>query len=116
MLDALRDWAQSQAGTHPDILRIGCIGSYARGDWGVGSDLDIVIILRATQTPFERRSAEWDATDLPVPADVIVYTEDEIGRLPSSRMRTVLADEAVWVYPIDSGGGPSVRLPNNACT
>jgi len=61
--------------------------------------VDVVVVLSATETPFERRAIEWDATELPVPADVIVYTEDELPRLCSRRMRAVIRDETVWVYP-----------------
>jgi hypothetical protein len=46
----------------------------------VGSDLDVVILVSATDTPWERRAAEWDLTDLPVPADVLVYTVEEWER------------------------------------
>lgn len=58
-------------------LQIGYFGSYARGDWGVSSDPDLVIILESSEQPFERRSAEWDTTELPAPADVLVYTKGE---------------------------------------
>ncbi|MBN2559526.1 MAG: nucleotidyltransferase domain-containing protein [Phycisphaerae bacterium] len=96
---ALRAWALNAAAQRPDVLRIGCIGSYARGDWGVGSDVDVVILLATCSLPFEQRSAEWDVTHLPVPADVLVYTEDEwdalAGRGALSRRMT---EEAVWVY------------------
>lgn len=31
---ALQHWAKTTAQTHPEVLRIGYFGSYARGDWG----------------------------------------------------------------------------------
>jgi len=37
-------------------LRIGYFGSYARGDWGVGSDLDLLVIVTAAEEAFEKRS------------------------------------------------------------
>ena len=96
---ALRRWAQHAAATRSDIRRIGYFGSYARGDWGVGSDLDVVIVVAGSDTPFARRSAEFDLTQLPVPAEALVYTEEEWRRLdPASRFARTLAHEVVWVH------------------
>ena len=43
---AVRRWAEDIHQNRKDVLRIGYFGSYARGDWGVGSDLDLIIILK----------------------------------------------------------------------
>jgi len=88
-----------------DVLLIGCFGSYARGDWGVGSDLDIVVVVKSSEKPFHRRATEWDSTGLPVPVDLLVYTEEEWGSLTAQRgfFQTVMR-EAVWVY-ISEGPG-----------
>lgn len=97
---AVRDWAEAVGRARPEVLRLGYFGSYARGDWGVGSDLDLLIIVERSTTPFHRRGAEWDVTGLPVPADVLVYTQAEWEALAraGSRFAHALADEAVWVY------------------
>lgn len=97
VLAALRRWAARTAQDHRDTLRIGYAGSYARGDWGVGSDLDIVVVVRESSTPFERRAAEWDATDLPVPADVLVYTSAEWQALEHEGRGFIR--ETRWVLP-----------------
>jgi len=65
----------------PKLLKLGYFGSYARDDWDVGSDLDIVAIVEHTFTPFERRSPDWDLSQLPVPAEVLVYTQSEWQRM-----------------------------------
>jgi hypothetical protein len=83
-------------------LQIGYFGSYARGDWGVSSDLDLVIILESSEQPFERRSAEWDTTELPVPADVLVYTKGGWQSLSQQRRFHQTLRAAVWVYVKDS--------------
>jgi len=99
---AARRWAARAARRRPDVQQIGYFGSYARGDWGVGSDLDLVIIVRDSDQPFEFRAATWDCGDLPVPAEVLVYTQAEWSLLKSrGRFGHTLAREAVWVY----GGG-----------
>ena len=96
---ALRRWAEAAARARPDLRRVGYFGSYARGNWGVGSDLDVVLVVASADPPFTRRAATWDLTGLPVPADVLVYTEDEWRRLDqASRFARVLAREVVWVW------------------
>jgi predicted nucleotidyltransferase len=67
-------------------VAVGYFGSYARGDWGVGSDLDLVVIVEASAEPFERRA---------VPVDLLVYTRAEWTRL-ASRPRDV-----VWLVGAD---------------
>ena len=42
---AARRWAEKIAQDKKYVLKIGYFGSYARGDWGVGSDLDLIIIV-----------------------------------------------------------------------
>ncbi len=95
----LRLWAGRAAGSSREVIRIGYFGSYARGDWGPGSDLDIVIVVERSDEPFERRSARWDTTRLPVPADVLVYTREEWERLSRTRaFHRRVKREAVWVH------------------
>jgi len=80
------------------MARTGYFGSYARGDWGVGSDLDIVVVVDRSDEPFERRSVQWDATELPVPAEILVFTEEEIKNHPSRKFRRMISEETVWVW------------------
>ena len=84
----------------PAVVRVGYFGSYARGDWGVGSDLDIVVIVAECELPPERRGTAFDTiTGLPVPVDLLVYTQAEWAQLRAegaSFVRCIEA-EAVWV-------------------
>ncbi len=99
---AVRRWAQHVVARHAGVLRVGYFGSYARGDWGVGSDLDLVVVVELSDLPAERRAAQWDITELPVPADILIYTQAEWQALdPKDRLPRVLARETVWVYPPD---------------
>jgi predicted nucleotidyltransferase len=96
---AARHWAEKIAQDRPDLVQIGYFGSYARGDWGVGSDLDLIIILEISGKPFEMRSIEFDTSELPVPADVLVYTIEEWCSLaPQRPFFQTLVLEVVWVY------------------
>lgn len=104
---AVRGWAEETAARRPDVLRIGYFGSYARGDWGVGSDLDLIVVVERCEQPPEQRLAAFDATALPVPADVLVYSADEWRSLDRhGRFSQTLLREAVWVYVRDAGDSP----------
>ena len=95
---ALR-WAQLERERRPDLMRVGYFGSYARGDMGVGSDLDLVAVVRASETPFERRALDWDLSTLPVPAEILVYTQLEWKELVETggRFARMLQQETVWL-------------------
>ena len=77
--------------TYPAISAVGYFGSYVRGDWGVGSDVDLII--RVSEEDWDTMI---DATSLPVPADVLVYTDSQWTAV-QGRMRKVLYEEVVWV-------------------
>lgn len=97
--DKLGAWVKKVLRNRTDVLRIGVFGSYARGDWGVGSDLDLFIIVRDSVQPFDRRPAEWDTSELPVPTDLLVYTEHEWRDMNrEGRFSDTLRREVVWVY------------------
>lgn len=96
---AVRRWAERVVSTRPGVLRVGYFGSYARGDWGPGSDLDLMMIVQSSEESFERRAIQWDVTELPVPTELRVYTSSE-WESPAQRGRfhdTVMR-EAIWVY------------------
>jgi hypothetical protein len=97
---AVRHWTQVIVQGRDDVRRIGYFGSYARGDWGVGSDLDLVLILDRSESSFERRPLSWNTLELPVPTDLLVYTQGEWEDLAESKsgfFRT-MNDEVIWVY------------------
>jgi hypothetical protein len=95
----VRACADVEAKSHPELQRLGYFGSYARGDWGVGSDLDLVAVVNRSSEPFERRSMTWDSTKLPVPAELLVYTADERENLKreGGRFIRMLEREIIWV-------------------
>ena len=96
---AVRRWAERVVPTRPGVRRVGYFGSYARGDWGPGSDLDLIVIVERAEEPFESRALRWDVTELPVPADICVYTTAEWeSPAQRGRFRETVMREAVWVY------------------
>lgn len=96
---AARRWAAEQRAVRADIERLGYFGSYARGDWGVGSDLDLIAIVTDSDQPFAERALAWDLDDLPVPAELLVYTSAEWSRMIASgaRFARVIEAEAAWL-------------------
>ena len=97
--EALRRWADEAARGRSDVVKIGYFGSYARGNWGVGSDLDVVIVIEDSALPFQMRLVEWDTLSLPVPVDLLVYTESEWRAVERrSGPPRAAALDAVWVY------------------
>ena len=96
---AIRHWAERIGRERKEVLRIGYFGSYARGDWGVGSDLDVVIVVGSSKRSFERMGSEWDTTIFPVPVDLLVYTEKEWQSLTrQGRFASAVLKEMVWVF------------------
>lgn len=59
--------------------RIWAFGSYARGDWSKGSDLDLLVEMETDLPPAERRLLVRRALGpKSCPVDVLVYTPQEI--------------------------------------
>lgn len=99
VVQALKGWAEKVTRDRPEVVRIGFFGSYARGNWGVGSDLDLIIIVADSRQPFELRPSGFNTLELPVPTDVLVYTQEEWQAMkPARRFFQELDREAVWVY------------------
>ena len=105
--EAARSWAAGAHPCHPDLIRLGWFGSYARGDAGVGSDLDLVAVVESSAEPFERRALAWDLSPLPVPAEILVYTRDEWRRLhdEGGRFARTLSREARWLVETETDPG-----------
>ncbi len=99
VLAALREWARRQADARPELAALGCFGSYARGDNGFGSDLDLVAIVERSDVPRMERNRDWPFERLPVPADLLVFTVDEWDRMMkrAGRFARVMETEVVWV-------------------
>lgn len=99
---AVRKWAEEIARKDSGVVCIGYFGSYARGEWGVGSDLDIIMVIERSDLPPTQRAGKWDTTDLPVPADLLVYTLEEWREVARrGRFGRMLRTETVWVYQRD---------------
>jgi uncharacterized protein len=95
---ALRSWTEAARADRPELRAVGYFGSYARDEWGPGSDLDLILIAD-DDAPFERRAPRWDLTALPVPAEALIYTPAEWQTVLArgDRFARMLERDVVWV-------------------
>ena len=80
-------WAELLVAKRRDILRVGYFGSYARGTAGVGSDLDLVAVVRHAEGAFPRSSSAWDLATLATLSPKAVSHLVIIAVLGSSSLR-----------------------------
>ncbi len=66
---------------HPEIECIIWFGSWVNGLPRPGSDVDLCLILSASDTPRHERSADFLPVGFPVGMDLFVYTRAEFERL-----------------------------------
>ncbi len=99
VLSAADAWAREAAEQRPDLIALGYFGSYARGEAGFGSDLDLIAVVGTDDQPAEERSRDWHTEVLPVPADLLVFTVREWQQLEAEGGRFVrtLRAEAQWL-------------------
>lgn len=100
---AIRAWSADLIDNHPAVERVGYFGSYARGDWGVGSDVDLIAIVDRSAEPFTRRALAFDTLGLPVPADLLVYTASEWRRMRDEGVSFAIRVEREAVWVLDRG-------------
>ena len=103
VIAALEAWGAEAARRRDDLIGLGYFGSYARGDAGFGSDLDLLVIVETDRRPFTERGLDWRTETLPVPVDLLIYTAAEWERLLAAggRFARTLSAEARW---LDAGG------------
>lgn len=97
---AAHAWAAREAPCQAGLVALGYFGSYATGRAGVGSDLDLIAIVETSDLPYERRALSWNLESLPVPAEILVYTQREWESMRSEGARFVKAIErdTVWLW------------------
>jgi predicted nucleotidyltransferase len=99
VLEKAAQWAQRQAAAHPELEAVGVFGSYGRGDAGVGSDLDLLLVLRQCELPIWERLSPWDTADLPLATDLLVYSRQEWESLPdwNPKLAATLSRDLRWL-------------------
>ena len=74
VLASLAEWCERVKQARKDAVRIGYFGSYAAGNEGVGSDLDLIVVIEKSDLPRYKRITEWDTSEIPVPVDLLIFT------------------------------------------
>ncbi len=74
----LREYAERELASRPEVEEVRLIGSLARGDWSARSDADLVVIVdrAAERAPF-RSPPYAPHGKVPVSVDIFVYTREE---------------------------------------
>lgn len=99
VLEQAAAWAALQRSSHPELLAVGVFGSYGRGTAGVGSDLDLLLILQRCDEPIWDRLRRWDTGSLPLACDLLVYSLEEWRSLPqwNPRLAEALRCDTRWL-------------------
>jgi len=101
ILAAVQQWAEAQQAIRPALAKVGVFGSYGRGDAGVGSDLDLLLVDGAAAGPQQQRLLTWPLERLPLSCDALVLTPTELQELlaSGSRMAIELQRDLRWLLP-----------------
>jgi predicted nucleotidyltransferase len=78
ILDIARQAALRIRWEHPEVLRVILFGSFARGDYGTRSDLDLLIVLSHSSQSQHERLGDFLRCAPKYPADMLVLTEAEL--------------------------------------
>ena len=103
VLAQVQAWSQDISGSCLTLQRVGVFGSYGRGDAGVGSDLDLILVDAGAAGPQSKRLLPWPIEQLPLSADCLVLTPQELSTLVQSdqRMGLDLRRDLRWVWSRD---------------
>jgi hypothetical protein len=96
---AARRWAEQLAAHAPQVVAVGVFGSYARGDVGVRSDLDLIVIARDGQDAVDPADDRWAVENMPVPTERVVLSWRQWAqhREQNTRFYRTLLREARWL-------------------
>ena len=93
-MDAYADWLLDH---HPPVEEVIVFGSFERGTWAPGSDLDVFVVLSSADRPVHERVTQLLPGAFPVGLDLFPFTADEIQeRRPSPLLDAV--DASGWRY------------------
>lgn len=94
---AMDAYAASLLDRHPNVDEVIVFGSFERGTWSPGSDLDVFVVLLTADRPVHERVEELLPGAFPVGIDLFPFTAAEIAaRRPSPLLDAV--DASRWRY------------------
>lgn len=80
-MKALESLVKTWVEDYPEIEKIILFGSYIRGDYFPGSDVDVLIIMTESKKRFLERIPAFYPSSFPCDIDIFPYTREEIDRL-----------------------------------
>ncbi|MEM3554407.1 MAG: nucleotidyltransferase domain-containing protein [Candidatus Micrarchaeaceae archaeon] len=83
----------------PEVLAVILFGSLAEGRLGVGSDVDLLVILSQSDRPFLERLPLYAPERFPVDVDVFPYTLEEIRRGQPLAGQALAQGRVLWCRP-----------------
>ena len=78
------EFARRLLETRPEVEEVVVFGSFPRGTYAPGSDIDVLLILSGSGRRFRDRSPDYVPESFPVGMDVFAYTRRELER-PSTQ-------------------------------
>jgi predicted nucleotidyltransferase len=94
---AVDEYAQRLLSTRDDVEEIVVFGSFERGNYAPGSDVDLFIVLSRALQPVRERIPDLLPASFPVGIDLFPYTRKEMAALaPSPILAAVEASR--WRY------------------
>ena len=73
------EYAARLLATRPEVEEIVVFGSFAKGTWAPGSDLDVLVLLSRSAKPFRERIPDLLPGPFPVGLDLFPYTREELA-------------------------------------
>jgi hypothetical protein len=107
VLQAVQHWAEQQFQRCPSLEKVGVYGSYGRGDAGVGSDLDLLLIDATAAGTQSSRYRRWPFEELPLSCAALVLSPAELDRLlaqgsgndpATAAMAQALQNDCRWIW------------------
>lgn len=83
----------------PEVEAVILFGSLAKGEFSVGSDVDLLLVLRESPLPFPDRIPAYLPDRAPVDVEVFPYTVDEIRRGQSLAQEALSYGQILWHRP-----------------
>ena len=94
---AMDDYAQRLLAARSEIEEIVVFGSFVRGDFAPGSDLDVFLLLTHSEKRVRDRVPDYLPRTFPVPLDLFPFTREDITALGPSPILDAVRDSK-WRY------------------
>ena len=81
-----------------EVERVSVFGSYARGRADLGTDLDVLVVMRTDRGFVERLGALYSRLAAPVDLDLLCYTPEEFAAMEEGPFLRRIRDGEVILY------------------